>query len=124
MAFKSVLGVTGVDHSDQDVRKAAGLCAEVGAYLSVLVMSPPPLVMLASAARRWHPQVAWTMRTRHCRTGTTVQAKRFSQDTASWEKTSREIHKLVKATWRCYDVDIANCEASVTRCDSGRSATI
>ncbi|ESY18604.1 universal stress protein [Mesorhizobium sp. LNJC391B00] len=40
----------------------------------------------------------------------TVQAKRFSQDTASSEKTSSEIHKLLKATWRCDDVDIANCD--------------
>lgn len=45
MAFKSVLSVTGADHSDQDVKTAAGLCAEVGAYLSVLIMSPPRLVM-------------------------------------------------------------------------------
>lgn len=45
MAFRSVLSVTGADHSDQDVRTAASLCAEVGAYLSVLVMSPPLLLM-------------------------------------------------------------------------------
>lgn len=104
--------MTGVDHSDQDVRTAASLCAEVGAYLSVLVMSPPPLVMVASAASLGGgiPEVAWTTRTRHCRTGTTVHAKRFSQDTASLEKRSREIHKLLRATWRCYDVDIANCD--------------
>lgn len=95
MAFKSVLSVAGVDHSDQDVRTAASLCAEVGAHLSVLVMLPLPLVMLASAVRRWHPRVAWTTRTPlpHWNNGT---GKRFSQDTASSEKTSREIHKLLK----------------------------
>ncbi|MER9001528.1 universal stress protein [Mesorhizobium australicum] len=36
--------------------------------------------------------------------------ERFSQDIAKLEKISREIHKLLRATWRCYDVDIANCD--------------
>lgn len=111
MAFKSVLSVTGADHSDQDVKTAAGLCAEVGAYLSVLIMSPPPLVMspppLGDGIPEWpgnraHAIAALEKRYR--------QIERFSQDTASLEKTSREIHKLLRATWRCYDVDIANCD--------------
>lgn len=38
MGFKTVLCLTGADHSDQDVTTAAGLCAEIGAYLSVLIM--------------------------------------------------------------------------------------
>lgn len=45
MAFKTVLSVTGADHSDQDVRTAAGLCAEVGAHLSVRIIPAPMLVM-------------------------------------------------------------------------------
>ncbi|MER9350035.1 universal stress protein [Mesorhizobium sp. M0227] len=110
MAFRSVLSVTGADHSDQDVRTAASLCAEVGAYLSVLVMSPPPLIMRLrcsamaspSGLENAHAIAALEKRYR--------QIERFSQDIASLEKTSREIHKLLRATWRCYDADIANCD--------------
>lgn len=35
MEFKSIFSVTGADHSDEDLTTAAGLCAEVGAHLSV-----------------------------------------------------------------------------------------
>ncbi|ESY62806.1 universal stress protein [Mesorhizobium sp. LNHC252B00] len=38
------------------------------------------------------------------------EIERFSQDAASLEKISKEIHKLLRATWRCYDVNIANCD--------------
>ncbi|MES0038667.1 universal stress protein [Mesorhizobium sp. M0046] len=111
MAFRSVLSVTGVDHSDQDVRTAASLCAEVGAYLSVLVMSPLPLIMpsplLGDGIPEWPGQRAQAIARLDKRFR---QIERFSQDTASLEKTSREIHKLLRATWRCYDVDIANCD--------------
>ncbi|MER9124450.1 universal stress protein [Mesorhizobium sp. M0959] len=111
MAFKSLLSVAGPDHSDQDVRIAAGLCAEVSAYLSVLIMSPPPLAMspppLGDGIPEWprnraHAIAALEKRYR--------QIERFSQDIARLEKVSREIHKLLRATWRCYDVDIANCD--------------
>lgn len=111
MAFRSVLSVTGADHPDQDVRTAASLCAEVGAYLSVLVMSPPPLIMpsplLGDGIPEWPGQRAQAIARLDKRFR---QIERFSQDAASLEKTSREIHKLLRATWRCYDVDIANCD--------------
>ncbi|MER8910469.1 universal stress protein [Mesorhizobium sp. M0854] len=111
MAFRSVLSVTGADHSDQDVRTAASLCAEVGAYLSVLVMSPPPLIMpsplLGDGIPEWPGQRAQAIARLDKRFR---DIERFSQDIAKLEKISREIHKLLRATWRCYDVDIANCD--------------
>ncbi|MDG4881862.1 universal stress protein [Mesorhizobium sp. WSM4884] len=44
MPFKTLLTVTGPDHGDGDVRLAAGLCEEINAHLSVLVlvMAAPP----------------------------------------------------------------------------------
>ncbi|MER9683849.1 universal stress protein [Mesorhizobium sp. M0184] len=111
MAFRSVLSVTGADHSDQDVRTAASLCAEVGAHLSVLIMSPLPVAMssrqLGDGIPEWPRQRAHAIAALEKRYR---QIERFSQDVASLEKTSREIHKLLRATWRCYDVDIANCD--------------
>lgn len=47
MEFKSIFSVTGADHSDEDLTTAAGLCAEVGAHLSVLII-PPPLLLMSS----------------------------------------------------------------------------
>ncbi|MER9132131.1 universal stress protein [Mesorhizobium sp. M0768] len=111
MAFRSVLSVTGAAHSDQDVRTAASLCAEVGAHLSVLVMSPPPLIMpsplLGDGLPEWPGQRAQAIARLDKRFR---QIQRFSQDMANLEKTSREIHKLLRATWRCYDVDVVNCD--------------
>lgn len=46
MAFKTILTVTGADHGDGDLKVAAGLCAEIEAHLSVLVIAlaaPPPI---------------------------------------------------------------------------------
>ncbi|MES0205108.1 universal stress protein [Mesorhizobium sp. LNHC209A00] len=66
---------------------------------------------VTSAAKRWHLQ--WPEQRAHAIAALEKryrQIERFSQDTASWEKASREIHKLLRATWRCYDVDIANCD--------------
>ncbi|MER9953836.1 universal stress protein [Mesorhizobium australicum] len=111
MAFKSILSVAGADHSDRDVRTAASLCAEVGAHLSVLIMSPPPLVMspppLGDGLPEWPRQRAHAIAALEKRYR---QIERFSQDAASLEKTYREIHKLLRATWRCYDVDVVNCD--------------
>lgn len=44
MPFKTLLTVTGPDHGDGDLRLAAGLCEEIDAHLSVLVvvMAAPP----------------------------------------------------------------------------------
>lgn len=46
MAFKTILTVTGTTGDDRDVRLAAGLCEEVDAHLSVLVMAlaAPPAI--------------------------------------------------------------------------------
>ncbi|MER8786918.1 universal stress protein [Mesorhizobium sp. M0983] len=114
MAFRSVLSVTGADHSDQDVRTAASLCAEVGAYLSVLVMSPPPLIMpsplLGDGIPEWPGQRAQAIARLDKRFR---QIERFSQDMARLEKTSREIQTLLRATWLCYDVDTDYCDEAI-----------
>ncbi len=52
MAFKVILGVTGVDHGETDLKVAAELCAQVGAHLSILVVSlaaAPPIGRYAAA---------------------------------------------------------------------------
>ncbi|CDM60053.1 hypothetical protein LPU83_pLPU83b_0053 (plasmid) [Rhizobium favelukesii] len=60
MAFKCVLSVMRADHSDQDVRTAATLCAEIGAHLSVLVIGlatrPPMLITpgIGAVSGPWH----------------------------------------------------------------------
>lgn len=118
MAFKSLLSVMGAGHSDQDVRTAAGLCAEVGAYLSVLIMSPSPLVMSPPPLIMSPPPIGYGIPEwpeQHAKAIARLenryrQIETFSQEMASLEETSREIHKLLRATWRCYDVDIANCD--------------
>lgn len=111
MAFRSVLSVTGADHSDQDVRTAASLCAEVGAYLSVLVMSPPPLIMpsplLGDGIPEWPGQRAQAIARLDKRFR---QIERFSHDMARLEKTSREIQKQLRAMRLCYDVDTDYCD--------------
>lgn len=46
MAFKTILSVVGIDQGDGDIMLAAGLCEEIGAHLSVLVVAiaaPPPI---------------------------------------------------------------------------------
>lgn len=46
MPFKTILAVVGVDQGDRDVETAIGVCREIGAHLSVLVLglaSPPPV---------------------------------------------------------------------------------
>ncbi|MER9889199.1 universal stress protein [Mesorhizobium sp. M0114] len=109
MAFKSLLSVAGADHSDRDVRTAASLCAEVGTFVRPdFVASASHYV--ASAAKRRHLRVAYTTRARHSLEKRYSQIERFSQDMANLEKTSREIHKLLRATWRCYDVDTEHCD--------------
>ncbi|MER8905288.1 universal stress protein [Mesorhizobium sp. M0772] len=109
MAFKKILSVTGADHSDQDVAIAARLCAEVGAYLSVLIVSPPPLLMspplIGSPPPLGGGIAEWSRHRAHH-----IAAREFSQDMANLEKTSREIHKVLRATWRCYDVDTEHCD--------------
>ncbi|WP_095205205.1 universal stress protein [Mesorhizobium carmichaelinearum] len=115
MAFKSILNVTGSNHCDQDVRIAATLCAEIGAYLSVLVMSPPALIMatplLGDGILEWpreRTQAIAQLEKRY------RQIETFSHDMAILEKTAREIQRLLGAMRLCCDVDTDYCaQASV-----------
>ncbi|MES0160352.1 MULTISPECIES: universal stress protein [unclassified Mesorhizobium] len=110
MAFKKILSVTGADHSDQDVAIAARLCAEVGAYLSVLIISPPPLLMSPPVIGSPPPLGGGIPEWSRHRAHHIAAREQFSQDMANLEKTSREIHKVLRATWRCYDVDTEHCD--------------
>ncbi|MGC5844684.1 universal stress protein [Mesorhizobium abyssinicae] len=104
MAFKSVLSVTGAEHSDQDVSIAAGLCAEVGANLSVLIMAPPPL---GGSIPEWPKRRAAAIARLEKRYR---QIEKFSHDMAILEKTSRDIQRLLRELWICYDVDTEYCD--------------
>ncbi|PBB11889.1 universal stress protein [Mesorhizobium loti] len=96
MAYRTVLCFTGADHSDQDVRTAAGLCAEIGAHLSVLIISPATLFM-------WHRigdgVLEWP-----------VGIDRFAQDAVRLEKRSSDIQKLLESMSLTYDVDPVYCD--------------
>ena len=53
MVFKTILAVTGIDQSDDDLRLIAGLCDETNAHMSVLVLAlaaPPPVGEYAAMA--------------------------------------------------------------------------
>ncbi|CDX53514.1 conserved hypothetical protein [Mesorhizobium plurifarium] len=100
--FRSVLSVTGADHSDEDVKIAADLCAEVGAYLSVLIMSRLPL---GGFIPEWPKQPAEAIAILEKRYR---QIEKFSHDMAVLEKTSRDVQKLLRPMWLCYDVDTAD----------------
>lgn len=94
---------TGADHSDR-LRTAAGLCAEVGAHLSVLIISPPPL---GDGIPVWPQQRGQAIATLEKRFR---QIERFSQDMARLETTFREIQKQLRAMRLCYDVDPDYCD--------------
>ena len=52
MSYKTILSVTGVNQSDDDLRAAAELCASAGAHLSALIVAlaaPPPIGNYAAA---------------------------------------------------------------------------
>ncbi|RRH94538.1 universal stress protein [Mesorhizobium tamadayense] len=106
MGFKSILCATGADHSDQDARTAAGLCAEVGAQLSVLIISPSPLLMppptLGDSIPEW-PTVAGLKRRFR-------QIDRFSQDMAKLERRHTEFQNLLGAMSLRHDVDTDYCD--------------
>ncbi|CDX17387.1 conserved hypothetical protein [Mesorhizobium sp. ORS 3324] len=104
MAFKSVLSVTGAHHSDKDVTIAAGLCAEGGANLSVLIMGSPPLCGSTPEWPKRHAAAIARLEKRY------RQIEKFSQDMAILEKTSRDIQDLLGALWNCYDVDTEFCD--------------
>ena len=111
MAFKSVLCVTGADNSDQDVRTAAGLCAEVGAHLSVRLYLPPMLLMsypsIGDGVSEWpggRGQAIARLNDRF------RQIDRFTQDVARLEKRSKDIQKLLRPMSLAYDVDTDYCD--------------
>jgi nucleotide-binding universal stress UspA family protein len=111
MAFKSVLCATGADNSDQDVRTAAGLCAEVGAHLSVLVIPPPMLLMsypsIGDGVPEWpggRGQAIARLNDRF------RQIDRFTQDVARMERRSKDIQRLLRAMSLAYDVDTDYCD--------------
>ncbi|MGX5844515.1 universal stress protein [Mesorhizobium sp. ArgA1] len=104
MAFRTVLCVTEVEHSDQDVRTAADLCAEVGACLSVLVIK--------FSKRRPNGAGVWPEHTPDV-----VRLERrireidtLSQNIVRLEKRSREIHSLLETMWARCDVDTDYCD--------------
>ncbi|TIL83181.1 MAG: universal stress protein [Mesorhizobium sp.] len=106
MAFKTVLCLIGADHSDQDVRTAAGLCAEIGAHLSVLIITPSTLLM----SHRWigDGTLEWPVGrgqaiarlNDQCR-----QIDQLTQDAIRREKRSKNIQKLLESMSLAYDVD-------------------
>ncbi|WP_027038817.1 universal stress protein [Mesorhizobium ciceri] len=103
MAFKSVLSVTGVGHCDEDVKTAAGLCGEVRAHLSVLVMSRQPIgAGIPMLVERERDIAGLERRFR--------QIDRFSHDMARLEKRYSEIKKLLRATSLCYGIETDHCD--------------
>ncbi|RAZ71856.1 universal stress protein [Mesorhizobium atlanticum] len=104
MAFRSVLSVTGAGHSDEDVKIAADLCAGAGAYLSVLIMSRPPLAGCIPEWPRRPAEAIARLEERY------RQIEKFSCEMAMLEKTSRNIERLLRAMWLCYDVDTDYCD--------------
>ncbi|NGO53365.1 universal stress protein, partial [Mesorhizobium camelthorni] len=116
-----MLNVTGADHSGQDVRIVANLCAEVGAHLSVLIISPPPLVMspppLCDGVPVWPEQRALDrLEKRSWQIGRlsqdmdrlekrSRQIEGFSHDMARLQKRSREIRTLLRGMRLSHEVD-------------------
>lgn len=98
MGFKTVLCLTGADHSDQDVTTAAGLCAEIGAYLSVLIMPPPTHLMSHRRIEDGVPE--WPIGRGQAITRLNDrfrQIDRFTHDVVRREKRSRDVQKLLES---------------------------
>ena len=113
MGFKSVLCVTGADHSNQDVRTAAGVCTEVGAHLSVLIIPPPMLLMsypsIGDGVPEWpggRGQAIARLNDRF------RQIDGFTQDVARLERRHKDIQRLLRAMCLSYDVDTDYWEAT------------
>ncbi|WP_027155253.1 universal stress protein [Mesorhizobium sp. WSM2561] len=104
MGFKTVLCVTEVEHSDQDVRTAAELCAEVGARLSVLIIKFARRRPIGAGVCPEHtPDVVRLER--RIREIDTV-----SQDIARLEKRPSEIKTLLEAMRAPCEVDTDYCD--------------
>ncbi|WP_027168923.1 universal stress protein [Mesorhizobium sp. WSM3224] len=99
MAFKTVLCVTEVDHSNQDVRIAASLCAEVAARLSVLVIKFALRRPIDAVSTGWLEckQDMLGLQRR--------SAETLSHDLARLEHRCREIHTLLEGMWVPCDID-------------------
>ncbi|RWN06303.1 universal stress protein [Mesorhizobium sp.] len=106
MEFQSIFSVTGADHSDEDLTTAAGLCAEVGAHLSVLII-PPPLLLMSSPPPEWNTGRAQAIAVPNYRF---QQIEKFSQDVTRMERRSADILKRLKAMSLSCDVDTDYCD--------------
>ncbi|MEI9426131.1 universal stress protein [Mesorhizobium sp. Cs1299R1N3] len=106
MAFKTVLCVTEVEHSDQDVRTAAGLCAEVGARLSILIIKFATRPPISAVSALWPEHTRDVIRLE--RRFREIEA--LSENIAKLEKRSREIRTLLEAGRAPYDVDTDYCD--------------
>ncbi|MEI9401881.1 universal stress protein [Mesorhizobium argentiipisi] len=106
MAFKTALCVTEMEHSDQDVRAAADLCAEVGARLSVLIIKFARRRPSGADSALWPERIraAFRLETR------SSEIETFSNDVARLEKRSREIHTLLDAMAIPSDVGTDYCD--------------
>ncbi|MGX5804191.1 universal stress protein [Bradyrhizobium sp. Arg314] len=101
MTFKTVLCVTEVEHSNQDVITAANLCTEIGARLSVLIVKfakrPPIGPVSAMGCERASDVVRLERRLNYIEI--------LSQDIDRLAKRSREIQKLLEGMRARWDVD-------------------
>ncbi|WP_027162758.1 universal stress protein [Mesorhizobium sp. WSM1293] len=112
MGFKSVLCVTGDDGSDQDVRTAAGLCAEVGAHLSVLILPPPMLLMayypsIGNGFPEWPVGCGLAIARLNDRFR---EIDRFTHDIARLERRSKDLQKLLGSMSLSFDIDTDCCD--------------
>lgn len=72
MSYRTILTVTGPDFGDSDLKLAAGLCEQIDAHLSVLVValaSPPPIGSAGALSVAWLEERELDMRRLDARTG-------------------------------------------------------
>ena len=73
MSYKTILAVTGPGFGDGDVKLAAGLCEQVRAHLSLLVIafaSPPPIGSAGAISSAWQVEREGDVRRLDTRTAT------------------------------------------------------
>ncbi|KAA3448433.1 universal stress protein [Mesorhizobium sp. SARCC-RB16n] len=106
MTFKTALCVTEMEHSDQDVRTAADLCAEVGARLSVLIIKFTGRRPFGAGPALWPEriQAAFRLETQ------LSEIQTFSREIDRLVKRSREIHTLLEAMGIPSDVYTDYCD--------------
>lgn len=109
MGFKSVLCVTDADHSDHDVETAAGLCAEVGAHLSVRIIPALMLVLSYRPIRDGVPEWPTGRGQAMATLNNQFRQDRFTLDVPRLERRSEKIQELLRAMCLSYDVDTDYC---------------